>query len=144
MQCRRPGGAALGPAAADCLGDAVDIAVAAALHDDEGSGGSNGNSQTEEHRRRHRPRLRLQPHEQGEAERGVGQLRDEFEGDVDDRAGGRQRRRHPGQRQGAGAEHVAADLRQRQRLGARIAHQPRPHHLAGRGARAAARATPSP
>ena len=39
VQCRRAGGAALGPAAADRLRDAVDDVIAAPLHQHEGDSG---------------------------------------------------------------------------------------------------------
>ena len=69
-----------------------------------------GHRQPEKHRSRH-VGVRLQLHQQDEAESRVGELGDKFERHVDDRAGGRQRRRHPGQAQRPGAENVAADLR---------------------------------
>ncbi len=106
VQRRRPGGAALGPAAPEVARDAVDNPDAAALHQDKGGGGESGDEKAEQHRCRH-PRLRLQPDEPGQPERGVGELGDEFEGHIDDRARRGKRPRHARQRQGAGAEHIA-------------------------------------
>ncbi len=110
VQRCRPGAAALDPAVAENAGDAVEIPEAAMLHGDKRGRGGSGDQQSDQDRRRE-PRIRLQPDEQRQSERRVRQLGNKFEGYVDDRAGGRDAPGRSGQRQGAGAEHVAADLR---------------------------------
>ena len=126
VQRCRSGSTTLGPVAPEIAGDAVEHGDAAALNQDKPRRGKRGEGKAEQHRRR-RPRLRLQLDEPCKAERGVGELRDEFERHVDDRARGGNGPRDAGQRQRAGAQHIAADLRQRQRLRARIANQPGPY-----------------
>ena len=88
--------------------------------------------------------LELQMQQPQKAERGVGKLADEFERDVDDGAGRAACRRHPEQRHRAGAEHIAADLRQRQHLRAAVADKAGPKSPPTAGFRAAAHTTPAP
>ncbi len=134
MQGGGAGGAALGPAAAENAGDAIDKIVAAPLHRDKRHRREAGGGEPEEGRQLEGG-VWLQLDQAGEAKGGKGKLGDKFEGYVDDRAGRRIGARHAGQCQHTGAEHIAADLRQRQGLGAGITYQPGPDHLPRRYSR---------
>ena len=131
MQCRGARRAAFGPTAAENTRDALEIVETVSLHDQKRHHRRDGNHQPDNDGRC-RCGAGLQLEEQGQAKRGIGDLRDKFEGYVDDRAGCRGCSRHAGECQRPRAKHIPADLRQWQHLGPGIANQPPPDRHPGR------------
>ena len=125
MQLAGAGRCPLGPAVAECAGKAIEHAKAAALSGKEAGGQKHSNAKTDRDRDCYsRPRFESQ--QPGQRDRGVGDLREEFEGDVDDRARRSGAAGNPRDSDRPRAGDIAADLGKRQHFGRGVADEPRP------------------
>ena len=108
VQRRRTGRDPLCPAAAEDAGETIEKPKAVMLRRDKADRRHTRRGEAGGQRKSYL-RAGLQPDKQNKTEPGIGELGEKLEGEVDDRAGRRDRARYSGERQRAHAEDAAAD-----------------------------------